>query len=164
MARNKPQYAHRRKRTPRGSCHRGRDRRALNQTFRIETAESMPALRLVINVPNPIPVPRGALVSNPQAAEFPYLASHWKKETRLLSSVTAKVLNKHYQRIIAMGRSVLPMIFRDLADNGGYWYWALECITGDDPAIDAADISEAKKAWLDYAIERGYLDADERRN
>jgi len=49
------------------------------------------------------------------------------------------------------------LIFTDLRDNGGLWYWALECITGDNPATNATTLDEQKRAWLEYATAKGYL-------
>jgi len=95
---------------------------------------------------------------------FKKLVEQWRKETSVLSSVQAKIFNANYQRVMTLGRQVLPLIFRELRDRGGQWYWALECITGDNPAASAQNISEAKQAWLRYAVERGYLGADERQN
>ena len=96
--------------------------------------------------------------------EFRILAAQWRNETRILSSIQSKVFNSKYQRIMGMGKAALPLIFNDLLNNGGQWYWALECITGDNPAVNAANIQEAKKAWLQYADRHGYFDAYERRN
>jgi len=91
------------------------------------------------------------------AREFHELVSRWRKETRILSSIQAKIFNRNYQRIVGMGPSVLPLIFSELAERGGQWYWALECITGDNPALGMTSVPEVKKAWLDYALQRNFL-------
>ena len=88
---------------------------------------------------------------------FHHEADLWWKETRVLSSIQAKIFNPHYQRIIGMGHSVLPLIFSQLRDRGGLWYWALECITGHNPASEAETLREAKSLWLEYAYNRQYL-------
>ncbi len=75
----------------------------------------------------------------------------------MLSSIQAKIFNPNYQRIIGMGAPVLPFIFSDLRDRGGQWYWALECITGENPALAAKSLPEAKQLWLDWAKEHKYL-------
>jgi hypothetical protein len=95
---------------------------------------------------------------------FKSLVEQWRRETSVLSSIQAKIFKPNYQRIMTLGTPVLPLIFRELRDRGGQWYWALECITGDNPAAGAANICEAKRAWLKYAVKRGYLIADERQN
>ncbi|MBM3764064.1 MAG: hypothetical protein FJW32_01615 [Acidobacteria bacterium] len=88
---------------------------------------------------------------------FQELANQWRKETRILSSIQAKIYHPCYPRIIGLGTPVLPLIFTDLRDNGGLWYWALECITGDNPATNATTLDEQKRAWLEYATAKGYL-------
>lgn len=89
--------------------------------------------------------------------EFKQHAKIWRQETRVLSSIQAKIFNQHYQRIIGMGDAVLPLVFAELRDHGGHWYWALECITGDNPTSDATTVPEAKSAWLAYGVEHGYI-------
>lgn len=88
---------------------------------------------------------------------FQQLGGRWRKETRILSSIQAKIYHPSYQRIVGLGTPVLPFIFTDLRDNGGLWYWALECITGDNPAMNANTLEDQKRAWLDYATAKGYL-------
>lgn len=56
-----------------------------------------------------------------------------------------------------MGSAVLPLIFADLRDRGGQWYWALECITGENPAAEAQTLPDAKRLWLEYAAQHQYL-------
>jgi hypothetical protein len=123
-----------------------------------------------MNKDNRDPLPRpaeasGIAVDVPSIEqEFRMLVSKWRSETRVLSSIQAKVFNRNYQRIMAMGKAVLPLIFADLMNNGGQWYWALECITGDNPSMNARTVQEAKSAWLEYAVQHRYLGAHERRN
>jgi hypothetical protein len=106
-------------------------------------------------------VRRVAALTAAQIEDFYKYLERWKKETRILSSIQSKIFNQHYQRIMAMGKPVLPLIFSELRNNGGQWYWALECITGHNPAVGATNIPEAKQVWLDYAVEHGYLPADD---
>ena len=125
-------------------------------------------MQLVINVntPSPSPAPGTAEVSeiiswsSSLDHDFKALVSRWRDETAILSSVPSKVFNKSYQSVMAKGPEVLPLIFKDLLVNGGYWYWALECITGDNPAESSSNIAEAKQAWLEYAVRHGYLNAN----
>ncbi len=89
--------------------------------------------------------------------EFQNLTERWWRETRVLSSIHSKIFNPNYQRIIGMGKAVLPLIFSELRHRGGQWYWALECITGDNPAVGAESLPEAKRLWLEYANQHNYL-------
>ena len=103
--------------------------------------------------------PLEAWVQRPSGIRQAFLehAELWWQETRLLSSIQAKIFNVHYQRIIGMGKPVLPFVFSFLRDRGGQWYWALECITGENPAAKADSLQDAKRIWLAYATEHKYL-------
>jgi hypothetical protein len=96
------------------------------------------------------------------ASDFRTYADKWWSETRILSSINGKIFNQNYQRIIGMGKPVLPFIFADLKQRGGQWYWALECITGENPAATATTLDEARSMWLDYASRNDYILDDSR--
>ena len=89
--------------------------------------------------------------------QFRELAELWRSETFVQSSVQAKIFNQSYQRIIGMGAPALSLIFEDLKKRGGHWYWALECITGENPARHATSIAQQKQLWLDYAVANSLL-------
>jgi hypothetical protein len=69
------------------------------------------------------------------------------------------VMHPKYQSIIGMGPDVLPIIFRELQEKPGHWFWALQAITEEDPTRpeDAGDLQKMRAAWLGWAKERGYL-------
>ena len=81
---------------------------------------------------------------------FLRLADEWKSETAGLSSPRAIAGHPAYQKIIAMGKPVLPLIFRDLKRNGGWWYPALRTLTGANPVPDRAEGKQPLNdaAWL----------------
>lgn len=90
---------------------------------------------------------------------FLRLADEWKSETAGLSSPRAIAGHPAYQKIIAMGEPVLPLIFRDLKRNGGWWYPALRTLTGANPVPEHAEgkppLNDA--AWLHWGQEHGYI-------
>ena len=88
--------------------------------------------------------------------KFLRLAQQWRKETRLLSSVSKKSMHPAYQQIIGLGEEVLPFIFRDLRQTRGHWLWALFAITGEDPASEGCTFTEAVDAWLEWGARKGY--------
>jgi hypothetical protein len=57
-----------------------------------------------------------------------------------------------------MGPAALPFILRDLRQRGGHWLWALFAITGEDPSPEGTDYETAVRAWLDWGVQRGYLE------
>ncbi len=90
---------------------------------------------------------------------FHILASRWRDETGMLSSPKQKAMHTDYQRIIGMGTDALPLIFRELRDYGGHWYWALGAITRHNPVPleYSGNMVKMKQYWLEYATENGYL-------
>ncbi len=82
----------------------------------------------------------------------------WYKETSFLSSLSDIYRNIHYQNIIRMGKSVIPLIFEDMRNEGGMWYEALRQITGTDPIKPEhrGYVEKMNKDWLEWAEKNGY--------
>ena len=87
------------------------------------------------------------------------LAKEWKDETSHLSSMTKMVMHPKYQNIIGMGPAILPILFQELQRNPDHWFWALQAITGENPARpeDSGDLNKMTKSWLEWARQKGYL-------
>src|SRR5215468_10244446 len=76
--------------------------------------------------------------------EFRALATHWHKETRYWSSISRMSMHPAYQRIIALGDDVIPLILRDLKQTRSHWLWALYVLSGFyDPSPENASFDEA---------------------
>ena len=89
---------------------------------------------------------------------FQALAGQWRKETAHHSLMFKKAMHPLYQRIIGLGWGVTPLILKDLQTRpGGHWFWALEAVTGENPAAALESLDEAIQAWLNWGKERGYL-------
>lgn len=90
---------------------------------------------------------------------FRTLVAAWREECGMLSSTTQKAMHPAYQQIIGMGSDVLPLIFEQLDEAPGHWFWALRAITGEDPVSreDVGYVSQMAEAWLRWGRERGYL-------
>ena len=91
---------------------------------------------------------------------FEKLSADWKSETKFLSNVTTKILNPGYQKIIGMGKEAIPLILRDLAENGpNDWFWALTAITDVNPITPeiAGNMVAMTEAWLQWGRKAGYL-------
>jgi hypothetical protein len=101
---------------------------------------------------------RAVLVSAPDiATEFRSLAKQWKRETGFRSSLSEKFTHPAYQRIMAMGKSALPFILRDLQHNSGHWFYALRFIAGKDIAAKTNNPSDARDAWLEWGYKNGHV-------
>jgi hypothetical protein len=90
---------------------------------------------------------------------FHMLAEVWVRETGHISSTIDQVLHPAYQRIIGMGKPVLPLLLRDLKQDPKYWFWALTAITGEQPVRteDAGNIRKMTQAWLEWGKRRNLI-------
>src|SRR5689334_6182355 len=89
--------------------------------------------------------------------EFRELVAAWVNDTQYLSSVQQIVAHPAYQRIVALGTPVLPLIFRDLPNRQSLWFWALHQITGEDPVQEGQSGAAAVAAWQAWGRARRYL-------
>ena len=85
-------------------------------------------------------------------------ARNWKAETENLSSATETITNRHYLRIIGLGKEALPLIFKDLSESGGFWFTALSSITGANPIRDedAGRVRAMTLTWMQWGKAHGY--------
>ena len=59
-----------------------------------------------------------------------------------------------------MGEPAIPLILKDLADNGpNDWFWALTAITDENPITEeiAGNMVAMTEAWLQWGKGAGYL-------
>jgi len=59
------------------------------------------------------------------ASQFKALSDQWRRETLHTSSLTKMITHPSYLRIIGMGQSVLPLLFRELEVRPDHWLVAL---------------------------------------
>ena len=88
---------------------------------------------------------------------FRELKEQWKTDTQFLSSTNEIAIHPAYQRIIALGETVLPYLIRDVEAGAAHWFWALKAITGIDP-VDPEHRGNRKSMasdWLRWAREEG---------
>ena len=90
---------------------------------------------------------------------FAELVAEWRRETGGLSSPRAIAAHPAYQQIIEMGEPIIPMIFQELQENGGWWYPALRALTGENPVPEAAKGRPPlnRDAWLEWGRRNGHL-------
>lgn len=89
---------------------------------------------------------------------FKYHVKQWKIDTRFMSSITDMTANLHYKAIVAMGKDVLPLLFKELEKDTDHWFMALHELTGVNPVPDefAGHVATMRKYWLEWARENGY--------
>lgn len=96
---------------------------------------------------------------NSLEAQFCELASQWKESTKFASSSSEIVLHPAYQRIIGLGPNVVPLVLKDLQENGGHWFWALQALTGENPVRneDAGRIRKMTQLWMEWGQKNGLI-------
>lgn len=107
----------------------------------------------------------GQSESHPSPAalrKFYRLATIWKTTTIHVANITEKCSHPAYQQIIAMGPSVLPLVFDELRREPDDWFVALRTLTRADPvpSHSRSDFDEAVEAWLEWGGQHGYLERD----
>jgi len=100
---------------------------------------------------------RRAYTSDELSRVFHQLADKWYGETKFTSSGTELVLHPAYQRIIGLGPAVLPLILGELQEHPSHWFWALQSVSGEDPAPSGADFDGRRQAWLEWGRLKGYI-------
>ena len=96
-------------------------------------------------------------------AQFFSAVLRWRQQTGGLSSPYQITSNRHYLRIIALGEPMLPLILRDLRDNGGWWFPALRAISGASPEQDCRRgiYANFRQAWLEWGARNGYIEENQ---
>jgi hypothetical protein len=97
------------------------------------------------------------LAPSDQEKEFRALAGQWRRETSHLSYLPQKYRHAAYQKILGMGKPAIPLILRDLQEQGGWWFDALAALTHEDPAREATGYDECRAAWLKWGKEKGFV-------
>jgi hypothetical protein len=92
-------------------------------------------------------------------ATFAQLRHQWLNDSAHISSMTARVLHASYQRIIGMGRRVVPLLLLELKNRPAQWTWALRSITGEDPVARAerGNLRKEATAWLAWGQRNGLI-------
>ena len=95
----------------------------------------------------------------PLHQKFAELAAIWRAGTAGFSSPRAIAGHPAYEQIITLGEPVIPLILRDMKDNGGWWYPALRTLIGDNPVPASAkgNLPLNDEAWLQWGTENGYI-------
>ena len=99
------------------------------------------------------------VIAPEKVEQFKKLTREWKQETAIAGHLSKIVLHPAYQRIMAMGPDVIPLILEDLSHESAHWFWALHNLVpiGSDPAEGFTTIRDARRAWLEWGKREGYI-------
>lgn len=93
---------------------------------------------------------------------FKRLVSEWKDQRNGYSSDPLELaMCVPYQKIMAMGPEVVPLILRELEQQPDHWFWALNMLTDSNPICPehAGYFNEMVNDWLQWGRENGFLRA-----
>jgi len=88
---------------------------------------------------------------------FTKLAQKWEQETCGFSSITKKITNLNYLKIIALGKIVVPFILESLQAKPDHWFLALKALTDEDPTQRGDNFEQAVEAWLNWGKQKGFI-------
>lgn len=96
------------------------------------------------------------VTSHDDAVLFKVLVENWNEERGITSSLSEMTMCRSYLRIIAMGKNALPLILKQMKNEGDdpdHWFAALEAIAAHDPIPEEwyGDTVNMAKAWFDWA-------------
>jgi hypothetical protein len=95
----------------------------------------------------------------PVEARFRELANEWSSEVSNVSSVGVLTSHPKYQEIVRLGWGVVPFLLADLQQDRGFWFTALNEITGIRP-FDPSDAGKTKRmteAWVNWGKRKGII-------
>lgn len=104
---------------------------------------------------------RQTLTPDELRTTFEELAEAWRTRTRYWSFIQKMVATPEYQRVIGLGRPVVPLMLRELEREPEFWFCALEAITGENPVPESVsasgNIQAVTDCWVQWGRERGLL-------
>lgn len=83
----------------------------------------------------------------------------WKQGTKFSSSTSDLITHPAYLRIIGLGSPVLPYLLAELRAHPDHWFWALEAISGTDPAGPNDNFDVRVEKWLMWGSKLGLIGA-----
>ena len=95
--------------------------------------------------------------ASPLTRRFQELATQWRTDTAYFSFMQQRAMHSAYQQIIGLGWPVVPLLLRELERQPEHWFWALQAITGEQPASRAETTAATTDAWLKWGRERGIV-------
>lgn len=83
---------------------------------------------------------------------FEEYSRNLKEQTRFSSRLADMFENPFHQKIIDLGKAVVPILIRELETDPDHWFYALYCITGENPIPDghAGDLKAMTSDWLEW--------------
>jgi len=90
---------------------------------------------------------------------FRRLTHEWVSEIGAVSSLSVMTSHHKYQEIERLGWDVVPLLLADLEQRRGFWFTALNKITGISPydPRDAGNFARMTDAWITWGKRKGLI-------
>jgi hypothetical protein len=88
---------------------------------------------------------------------FSQLVVRWRDETFFHSAPYERFIHPAYQQIIAFGPAIIPAILRELRDRPDDWFYALRLLSGENPAEDSTEFSDAVAQWIEWGYRNNFI-------
>lgn len=97
------------------------------------------------------------------AAQFEEHYKQWKAETVFESNGREILENTHYQKIMNMGESAVPLILEKYVQANDHWSYALRNITGIslNEATHKGNLEAIRTDWIAWGVKNNLIDAPE---
>jgi hypothetical protein len=84
--------------------------------------------------------------------KFNLLAEQWRQKTMFMSRAADITSDFTYYQIVGLGRSIIPLILRQVQRGEGHWFLALRALTGENPvaAEDAGHLAKMAQSWINW--------------
>jgi hypothetical protein len=95
-----------------------------------------------------------------QERRFKRLVSDWKHQRNEYSSDPRELaMCPAYQKIIAMGPEVIPLVLNELRRTPDHWFWALDMLTDANPIRPehGGNFGEMVDDWLRWGRDNGFI-------
>lgn len=125
------------------------DKTKTTYAFEIGTKNQLVFNKVIISRKPPTATTNFAII-------FEELADQWQRETSHLSFVSQRMRHPAYTRIINMGKSVVPLIIKQLEQEPDHWFYALTSLTGENPipADFTGTVNDAADLWIQWRRNR----------
>jgi len=93
------------------------------------------------------------------AAQFEEYYKQWKAETIFKSNGREILENTHYQKIINMGESAVPLILEKYVQANDHWSYALRNITGIslNETTHKGNLEAIRTDWIAWGVKNNFI-------
>ncbi len=115
-------------------------------------------LRVTFTIPDAV----YRAVAEDYVAKFGTIVREWRRATLALSAVADKIAHPAFQRLVALGEPIVPLIISELRRHPDFLYLALQELVDEKDVVPPAAAANPRanvEAWLNWwERTRGHAD------